>query len=241
MSDAGTLSVFFPMWNEEDCIHAAIGAARDVCTEMVSAGEISDFELVIVDDASTDSTPQLADALAAADPRVRVVHHAQNRKLGGSIKTGLATCTGDYVLYTDADLPWDMAELRRALRVMRAHGADLLCAYRLDRTGEGAVRTVYSFFYNGLIRTLFKTRVRDINFSFKLLTRKVVDAVHPVSESSFIDAELVVRARNAGFHLMQIGVDYFPRTRGVSTLSSPSVIRAMVLEMLRLRRELRRA
>jgi glycosyltransferase involved in cell wall biosynthesis len=71
-----------------------------------------------------------------------------NRKLGGSIKTGLAAATGDVVLYTDADLPFDMAELRRAFRILRNYEADILSAYRLDRTGEGLRRAVYSFVYN---------------------------------------------------------------------------------------------
>lgn len=240
MTTAGVLSIFFPMWNEEAYAERAVDAARTICRELVDEGAISDYELIVVDDASTDRTPQIADALAAADPHVQVVHHEKNRKLGGSIKTGLAASTGDLVLYTDADLPWEMGELRRALRVLRTYEVDVVSAYRLDRTGEGLQRTVYSFFYNGLIQVMFGTRIRDINFSFKLFTRRVLDVVHPVSESSFIDAELVIRARNAGFQILQIGVDYFPRTRGISTLSSPAVIRALLRELFALRRELRR-
>lgn len=239
MTSDARLSIFFPMWNEEAYAERAVDAARTVCRELVDEGAIGDYELIVVDDASTDRTPQIADAMAAADPHVRVVHHAHNRKLGGSIKTGLAASTGDYVLYTDADLPWEMGELRRALRVLRTYEVDVVSAYRLDRTGEGPLRTIYSFFYNGLIQLMFKTRLRDINFSFKLFTRRVLDVVHPVSESSFIDAEMVIRARNAGFQILQIGVDYFPRTRGISTLSSPSVIWALLRELVTLRRELR--
>ncbi|WP_343048134.1 glycosyltransferase family 2 protein [Cellulomonas humilata] len=233
------LSIFFPMWNEEQYIQRAVSAARGVCLELVESGQILDYELIVVDDASTDGTPAIADAMAAADDHVRVVHHARNRKLGGSLKSGFAAATGDVVLYTDADLPFEMTELVRALRVLETYEVDMVSAYRLDRTGEGPRRAVYSFFYNGLVQLVFGTRVRDINFAFKLCRRQVLDHVVLKSESSFIDAELVIRAQRAGFQVLQIGVDYFPRTRGVSTLSSFGVIRAMVLEMVRLRRELK--
>ena len=241
--EAGTsfekLSIFFPMWNEEQYIARAVQAAREVCVELVAAGQIRDYELIVVDDASTDATPQIADAMAADDHHVRVVHHPHNRKLGGSLKSGYAAATGDVVLYTDADLPFEMTELVRALRVLHTYEVDMVSAYRLDRTGEGPRRAVYSFFYNGLVQVVFGTRVRDINFAFKLCRRRVLDHVTLKSESSFIDAELVIRAQRAGFQVLQIGVDYFPRTRGVSTLSSFGVIRAMVREMVQLRGELK--
>ena len=131
------LSIFFPMWNEEQYIHRAVGAARTVCDDLVAEGRILDYELIVVDDASTDATPELADAMAAADPHVRVVHHDVNRKLGGSLKTGFAAATGDVVLYTDADLPFEMTEVARALRVLQMYEVDLVSAYRLDRTGRG--------------------------------------------------------------------------------------------------------
>lgn len=233
------LSIFFPMWNEEQYIHRAVAAARDICELLVRDEQIADYELIVVDDASTDATPQLADELADTDPHVRVVHHAQNRKLGGSIKSGFAAATGDVVLYTDADLPFEMIELVRALRVLRTYEADVVSAYRLDRTSEGPRRAIYSFVYNGLVRALFGTRLRDINFAFKLCRRHVLDSMTLVSEGSFIDAELVIRAQRSGFQVLQIGVDYFPRTRGVSTLSSVSVIRTMLGEMARLRSDLK--
>jgi glycosyltransferase involved in cell wall biosynthesis len=232
------LSIFFPMWNEEDYVERAVRAAEDECQRLIGIGEISAYELVIIDDCSTDRTPAIADALAAADARIRVVHHPVNRGLGGSIKTGFDAVRGDVVLYTDADLPFEMLELGRALRVLRHYEADMVSAYRLDRTGEGPRRAVYSFLYNALVRLTFGTRVRDINFAFKLVRRRVLDVARPVSEGSFIDAELVIRAQKMGFHIVQIGVDYFPRTRGVSTLSSPAVIRRMLTEMRELRSEL---
>ena len=233
------MSIFFPMWNEEDYIDRALSAGRELCEALVANGDIETYELLIVDDASTDATPALADAAAAADPRVRVIHHPVNRKLGGSLKTGFANCTGDLVLYTDADLPFDMLEVRKAVRLMRYYEADIVSAYRFDRTGEGYVRTVYSAFYNGLVRVLFGVKMRDINFAFKLCRGNIFNKIELKSEGSFIDAELVIRARKMGMSVIQFGVDYFPRTRGVSTLSSPAVIRKILSEMFSLRKELR--
>jgi glycosyltransferase involved in cell wall biosynthesis len=234
----GLLSIFYPMWNEQDYIEKAIDTGRRACEGLIEAGEIADFELIVVDDASTDATGEIADRLAAEDERVRVVHHPHNRKLGGAIKTGLATARGDVVLYTDADLPFDMTELARAVRLMREYDVDMVSAYRFDRTGEGYVRAIYTFIYNVLIRTLFDVKARDINFAFKLVRKRVIDGLTLKSEGSFIDAELVIRATRSGFSLLQFGVDYFPRTRGTSTLSSPAVIATILREMWTLRNDL---
>jgi glycosyltransferase involved in cell wall biosynthesis len=233
------LSVFFPMWNEEAYIDRAIETAAIECRSLMARDEILDYELIIVDDASTDHTGKLADEMAAADPHIRVVHHPVNRKLGGSMKTGFATATGDVVLYSDADLPFDMTEVSHAIRLMRYYEADIVSAFRFDRTGEGSLRTVYTFFYNFLIRRLFGVRMRDINFAFKLCRRSIFEHISLSSEGSFIDAELIIRAKKLGFNVIQFGVDYFPRTRGESTLASGSVIRKIITEMVQLRRELR--
>ena len=227
----GTLSIFFPMWNEEAYVTRAIDAASEACRELIETGEIADYELIIVDDASTDATPRIADELAANDRHVKVVHHPVNRKLGGAMKTGFAAATGELVLYTDADLPFDMSEIAKACRVMRLYESDIVSAYRHDRTGEGSLRLVYTFFYNTLIRRLFGVRMRDINFAFKLCRRSIFEHISLVSEGSFIDAELIIRAKKLGYEVTQFGVDYFPRTRGVSTLSSPKVIVKIVKEM----------
>lgn len=198
------------MWNEQEYIGRTLAAAHEACATLIDLGEIADYEIIIVDDASTDDTPRLADEAAAVDQRIKVVHHPKNRKLGGSIKTGFATATGDLVLYTDADLPFDMGELKRACRIMRLYEADIVSAYRLDRTGEGYVRTVYSFIYNVLVRVFFGVKMRDVNFAFKLCRGRIFEHIELQSEGSFIDAELVIRANKLGYHIVQFGVDYFP-------------------------------
>jgi len=223
------------MYNEEAYVRRAVDAAREV---LESAG-VPDWEIVIVDDASTDGTPALADALARADARVRVVHNPVNRRLGGALRAGYAAATKDLVFYTDADLPVDLEELPRAVRLLEYQQADIVAAYRFDRTSEGLVRALYTFCYNHLIRTLFALRVRDVNFAFKLFRRSVLEKFTLTSESSFIDAEFLLRARKAGCPIIQIGLDYFPRTRGTSTLASVPVIFAILRDMAVRWRQLR--
>ncbi len=234
------LSVVVPAFNEEDALGGFVTAAREAGAALLQEGLIRELEIVFVDDASTDATPQVAADLAADDPRIRVVRHEHNRGLGGAVRTGLASSTGDLVLYTDADLPFDLFETGRLLRLLWAYDADIVCGWRLDRRAEGWRRTVYSFAYNKTVRVLFGLRIRDVNFACKLLRRRVIDDLELRSEGSFIDAELLARATRRGHLVIQTGVDYFARSVGVSTLSSFATIRKIVREMLTYRREIRR-
>lgn len=229
-----SLTFFFPMWNEEEMIHRTVGAAKETGDDLVARGDVGTYEILLIDDASTDATGMLADDLAASDPHIRVVHHEVNRKLGGSVRTGLAEASGDLILYTDADMPFDLADLKKALRLMRVYDADIVSAYRFDRTGEGAKRVVYSYFYNSLIKALLRLRIRDVNFAFKLLRRDILKHIELESEGSFIDVELLAKAQRRGFNIIQFGVDYFPRDRGTSSLSSPKVIVKIMRELARL-------
>jgi glycosyltransferase involved in cell wall biosynthesis len=222
------------MYNEAAYARRAVDAARAVLVK-----EFADWEIVIVDDASTDGTAALADAMASEDPRVRVVHNPANRRLGGALRAGYAAASKELVFYTDADLPVDLAELPRAVRLLEYQQADIVAAYRFDRTSEGLVRALYTFCYNHLIRTLFGLRVRDVNFAFKLFRRSVLEKFTLTSDGSFIDAEFLLKARKAGCAVIQIGLDYFPRTRGTSTLASVPVIVAILREMAARWRELR--
>lgn len=233
------LSVVIPMWNEEACIRHTVDVTRDECRRLVEAGTIGKYELVLVNDASTDDTGRIADCLAAEDPAVKVFHHERNRKLGATIRTGLAGASGDAALYTDADLPVDPFEIGRACRIMSVYQAGIVSGYRFDRTGEGLRRALYSWVYNWLVRLLFGVRVRDVNFAFKLIRRDVLDNLQLQSEGSFIDAEIMIRTSRLGFDVVQIGVDYFPRQRGESTLSSLSVIVHLLGELVHQWRDLR--
>ena len=230
-----SVSLVIPMYNEELNIEHAVAAARESLTQYAG-----DHEIIIVDDASTDASPRIVARLASEDPHVRVLRHDKNRKLGGTLRTGFAAATKDLVFYMDADVPFDPDVLGRAMRAMELTGADMIAAYRHDRTMEGFKRGVYTLVYNGLIGVLFGWPHRDINFSFKLMKRSVLQAIELKSEGSLIDAELIVKAKNRGFTIQQIGIDYFPRTRGTSHLGSFTVVLKILRELVKLYPEMRK-
>ena len=228
-----SISVVFPLFNEEDYVLRAYEAAVDALGPITN-----DYEIILVNDASTDRTSEIVELLRAKDSRVKALHNPVNRRLGGTLRAGYAAATKELVLYTDADLPFDLHEVRKAVRLLEVQKADVVSAYRFDRTSEGFLRTVYSFFYNSLVRALFGLAIKDVNFSFKLFKRELLEKFTLKSDGSFIDVEFLCRARKAGAHIIQIGVDYFPRSRGVSTLSSPAVILKILRELVALRREM---
>jgi glycosyltransferase involved in cell wall biosynthesis len=234
MQEQPSVSLVLPMFNEEENIEHAID-----CASAALEKHARDWEIVVVNDASTDRGPAIVERLAEAEPRIRLLHHEVNRKLGATLKTGYAAACKDLVVYMDADLPFDPEAIGRAIQAMRVTRADLIAGYRLDRTTEGWRRALYSYLYNLLIGLLFGWPHRDINFSFKLMKREVLDAIELKSEGSLIDAELIVKAKNRGFAIQQIGTDYFPRLRGTSHLASFGVVLKILRELVKLYPEMR--
>lgn len=211
-----SISVFLPAYNEEDNIEQSVLSSVKVLKEI---GD--DWEVIVVNDASRDRTGEIAERLSREIPGVRVIHHEKNTRLGGALRTGFANATKELVFYTDADNPIDMNDLKKVIPLM--DDVDFVTGFRLNRE-EPLKRKIYSRCYNWLIRLLFGLKVTDVNFSFKLVKQEILKKVRLRSMGSFIDAELLIEARKYGFRIKEVGVRYYPRTKGVSTLATPSVI-----------------
>ena len=207
------LSLFFPMYNEKDTVERMVGKAISVLETLAK-----EYEVIIVDDASTDGSEQIADALARQHSQVRLVRHPRNLGYGAALRTGLENATKELVFYTDCDEPVDLKEIERALALI-GPDVDLVVGYRIKRY-DTARRFVYSQVYNFLCRLLFGVRARDINFSFKLLKRELLQNVRLSAGSVFIDGELLAEAARYGYRVVEIPVQYFPRNSGASSFNS---------------------
>ena len=224
-----SLSIVYPMYNEKDNIPIAVSEAIRVGYKIAPR-----IEIIVVDDASTDGSGAIVDRLAQAQSEVRVIHHNRNRKLGGSLQTGFNAARMEWILYMDSDLPIKMDD---ALDVVPlTEKADIVIGWRKSRA-ESKRREVMSKCYNWLIRAMFGLHVADVNFAFKLFRREFLDRIILTSEGSFIDAELLLEMQREGARFAEIGMDYYPRVAGVSTLASNSVVLVILREMLRYRLE----
>ena len=120
------LSVFFPAYNDSGTIASMVIRAVQAATALTS-----DYEIIVVNDGSSDATPQIVDELARTYPRVRAVHHPQNRGYGGALQTGFRAATKDLIFYTDGDAQYDPAEVS-ALWAKMTPEADLVNGYKIS-------------------------------------------------------------------------------------------------------------
>jgi len=161
-----TLSVVIPVYNEKESI---LDTIRNIINRV--GPFIEDLEIIAVDDNSSDATPVILRKLAEQEKRLRVVTNRGKRGLGNALRAGFGHASKEAVLYTDADMPCDPEELKRAVNLMEEEQADVVSAYRLNNKQGGLKRYLYSRVFNFLMRALLHLRIRDINFSFKLFKK----------------------------------------------------------------------
>lgn len=211
------LTFFFPAYNEEENVEETV---RRALTE-VGALVGGDIEVLVVDDGSTDRTPQLADALAAEDGRVRV-HHQENRGYGGALQAGFANGRGELIGFSDGDLQFDLREFARLLDRLdhpskpRVEG---VLGWRIKRR-DPPHRILIAKTYNAIVSLAFGLRVRDIDCAMKVFRREVFDGLRLDADSPFLSAELLIKLRARGERLAQVGVTHYPRAAGTNTGAS---------------------
>jgi glycosyltransferase involved in cell wall biosynthesis len=224
------VSIVLPCHNEAPNLLAAVRMASEA-----GRRNALEHEVIVVDDGSRDRTLALATALAANDPAVRVVVHPTNRGYGAALRSGIAAARQPWVLLTDTDLQFDLAELDAFVPL--ADGHDVIVGYRIERRDPRG-RIVAAAVWNRLVHRLFHLPVRDVDCAFKLIRRKLLYQLELESDGAAISTELLVGLLGRHARFAELGVHHRAREAGRQSGTSPRVVARALRELIALRRRI---
>lgn len=220
------LSLVFPAYDEAVNLPILLPRA-------LAIGEATrrSFEIVIVDDGSRDDSFEIVSRWSALDPRVRGIQHVRNRGYGAALRTGLRAARGELVFFSDADLQFELSEIDRLLDHVERF--EIVAGVRAPRRDPWP-RRLLARVWGWLIGALFQLPVRDIDCAFKIFRREVLLAIPIESIGAFVNTEILVRARAAGFRIHQVPVTHHRRRSGSQTGAHPRVILRALIELSQL-------
>jgi len=221
-----SISVFFPCFNEQENVARTVERALEVLD-----GLDADYEVIIVNDGSSDDTGRIADKIAHDNNRVKVVHHPTNLGYGAALQSGFRAATRELVFYTDGDGQFDIAEMPQLLPSIERF--DIVSCYRLNRQ-DPLTRKINAWCWTKLVCMLFGMKLCDIDCAFKLYRREIFDNIKMVSTGALVDAEILARAVRKGYTVTQTGVHHFPRAAGKQTGADVRVILRAFKELFKL-------
>jgi glycosyltransferase involved in cell wall biosynthesis len=226
------LSIVLPCHQEEVNVADAIRAA-----ESVAARTSTEYEILVVDDGSTDATAEIAGRFVDGSGRVRLLIHSHNRGYGAALRSGLGAARMQWVLLTDADLQFDLRDLEDF--VMLTGSADVVAGRRVVRQ-DPLGRRISGAAWSSLMRTLFDLPVRDVDCAFKLVRRELLDGIELTASGALISTELLVVCRAQGARIVEHGVRHRPRAAGEQSGARPDVVARAFVELARRYATLRR-
>ena len=232
-----SLSIVLPAYNEAENVEQAVSHVSEVARTLDR-----DYEIILVNDGSTDRTGEIGRQLEKEVPNFRLVEHYPNRGYGGALKAGFEAAEKELIAFYPGDAQFDFGEITRLLERLEEKDADIVCGYRVDRQ-DTAIRRLNAWGWNSVVRLLFGYLCRDIDCGFKLFRREVLDHVNIVSDGAMIDTELLAGAKARGFRIVEAPLTHLPREAGEATGANVVVIvkafRDLIRFRLRLSRELR--
>jgi glycosyltransferase involved in cell wall biosynthesis len=207
MDDRPYLSMALLAYNER---HSIESAAHRSSVALERCGR--PYELILVDDGSTDGSAETMDRLAGELPFCHVIHHSAHRGLGAAIRTAYFRGQGEWATWFPADLQADPADLPGL--VERLEQCDALVTYREALQRRASVgRKLVSWFDRMLVRFLFGIKLRDLHW-VRFFRRRLLEQMRLKSQSPSIDTEMVFQARRLGARILELPLQDHPRTAG---------------------------
>jgi glycosyltransferase involved in cell wall biosynthesis len=209
MQKQPSITAFFPACNDAGTIGSMVVSVTETLEEITD-----DFEVIVVENGSTDYTVQVLESLAERYERLRIFTHREALGYGGALRVGFASATKDLIFYTDGDAQYDPRELKALLSALTAD-VDIVNGWKIGR-GDPFHRVVIGRLYHHIVKALFGFKLRDVDCDFRLIRRDVFDVIDLESDSGTICLELVKKLQDAGFQFAEVPVHHYHRTYGQS-------------------------
>jgi glycosyltransferase involved in cell wall biosynthesis len=231
MKKVSELSIFFPFWNEGKNLERVINKAIPVAQKVAKK-----WEIIMVDDGSSDNTAGVAKQLEAKNPNLRLISHQPNRGYGAALKEGFVGAKYNLVVFTDGDGQFDFSEVTKFLN--KIENADIVIGHRKKRS-DNPLRHILMNLLKIWDFVLFGFYFRDIDCGFKLFRKEALNKIMPLkSEGAMITTEILAKAKKKHLKILQVEVSHYPRVYGDQSGGNLRVILRAIGESLSLWKEL---
>lgn len=217
------LSIFFPFWNEEKNIEKVVNNAIPVAKKNADK-----WEIIMVDDGSSDNTLSIAKRLAQENPNLIVVSHDRNRGYGAALKSGFEKAKYRFVVFNDGDGQFDFSQISKFID--KINKADIVIGFRKKRL-DNPFRHLLMNFLKIWDFIFFGFNFRDIDCGFKLFKKEALRKIMPFkSEGAMITTEILAKAKKEKLKIDQVEVSHYPRLYGDQSGGNLRVIRRAIRE-----------
>ncbi len=216
MKKLKSLSIFFPVYNEEANLEILINQALRIVPNLANK-----YELLIINDGSTDDSQKIAKELSHKHDCVKVYSHSNNLGYGEVLKTGIKKSKYEWIFWTDSDLQFDLSELAHFVKETNRYQA--IIGNRKKRV-EGFKRNLNANLFKIYVDLLFRLHVKDIDCAFKLFKSSLLKSLVLISGSAFTSAEILYRLKKKNVKFKEIDVTHYPRLYGKPTGANFNVI-----------------
>ncbi len=204
-----SISAFFPAYNDGGTIGSL------VMTTLKTLAEVTDdYEVIVVENGSTDYTVEVLEELAKEYDHFRYYAHREALGYGGALRVGFAKSTKEYIFYTDGDAQYDPHEIKTLLSALN-NDVDVVNGWKIERH-DPLHRIIIGRMYHHFVKFMFGFKLRDVDCDFRLIRRSVFDVIDLESPDGTICLELVKKLQDAGFHFAEVPVHHYHRTYGKS-------------------------